>query len=73
MPRKTLNQRLFEYPVHEGTGKCRGCNWEVGEVYVIATSESEADKLYHEEGYGLCSECITDLIMEEGLVIRAAK
>jgi len=73
MPRKTLNQRLFEYRVHEDTGKCGGCNWEVGEVYVIATSQSEADKLYYEQNYGLCSECITDLIMEEGLVILATK
>jgi hypothetical protein len=73
VPRKTLNQRLFEYGVHEGTGKCGGCNWEVGEVYVIATSQSEAGKLYYEEGYGLCAECITDLIREEGLVIRTPK
>ncbi len=73
MPRKTLNQILFEYPIHEGKRKCGGCNWQVEEVFVIATSQSEADKLYYEEGYGVCSECITDLIIEEGLVIRATK
>ena len=70
---KSVEWRLFEYPVHEDTEKCGGCNWEVGEVYVIAASKSEADKLYHEEGYGLCSECITDLIREERLVLRETK
>lgn len=49
--------------------KCSGCNWESSVVYLMADSQEEANKLYKEYEGGLCSECIADMLVQEGYEI----
>ena len=50
--------------------KCSGCNWHSDNLYLIASSEEEAKKLYKEYGGGLCGFCITDMLYKEGYKIN---
>jgi len=42
--------RLFRFSVEDE--KCPGCNWRVGQLYVLAGTEGEARKVF-DEGCGL--------------------
>ena len=44
--------------------KCGGCNWEVTNLYVLASSQEEADELYVSGEAGLCGDCMGELLVE---------
>jgi len=50
--------------------KCGGCNWHSGNLYLMASSEEEAKKLYKEYERGLCGFCFTKMLYEEGFKIN---
>ncbi len=46
--------KTYRYPCGEGV-KCGGCNWETTALYVLASSQEEADQLLR-NAYG-CARC----------------
>jgi hypothetical protein len=44
--------------------KCYGCGWRVTNLYVLATSKSEAMSLYMSADAGLCGDCFSEMLME---------
>jgi hypothetical protein len=44
--------------------KCYGCGWRVTNLYVLATSKSEAMSLYMSKDAGLCGDCFSEMLME---------
>jgi len=44
--------------------KCYGCGWRVTNLYVLATSKSEAISLYMSADAGLCGDCFSEMLME---------
>jgi len=52
--------------------KCGSCNWEVTNLYLMAENEEEAMKEYAEIG-GLCGDCMSELLANEGYTIIPKK
>ena len=50
--------------------KCGKCNRHSDSLYLIASSEDEAKRLYEESGYGLCGFCLARLLYEKGTKIN---
>jgi hypothetical protein len=44
--------------------KCYGCGWRVTNLYVLATSRSEAMSLYMSADAGPCGDCFSEMLME---------
>jgi hypothetical protein len=62
---ETSGKRVFR--IRDGNGdelKCYGCGWRVTNLYVLATSKSEAISLYLSEDAGLCGDCFSEMLME---------
>jgi hypothetical protein len=62
---KAPEKRVFR--IRGGNGdelKCYGCGWRVTNLYVLATSKSEAKKLFMSEDAGLCGDCLSGMLME---------
>jgi hypothetical protein len=58
-------KRVFR--IRDGNGdelKCYGCGWRVTNLYVLATSKSEARRLYMSKDAGLCGDCFSEMLME---------
>jgi len=53
--------------------KCGCCNWRVANVYLIAETREEAEKLYKENNRGLCADCLVELIIEYGWEVTKKK
>jgi len=47
-------------------GKCGGCNWESGTVFLIAKDAADLEKRFNEHHTGLCGECMTRMISDSG-------
>jgi len=62
-----INNKVFLVAQDE---KCGGCNWHSGNLYLMASSEEEAKKLYKEYERGLCGFCFTKMLYEEGFKIN---
>ena len=60
--------KLFKIPMEEGW-KCNYCRWPASHACVIADTEEEARRLIQNEEAGLCGECMTDLLSEQGYAI----
>ena len=54
---------------YDGRVKCRGCNWEVSRLYVLAENKDEALQMIKNGEAGLCGDCMSDMIVEEGYEI----
>jgi hypothetical protein len=55
------------YRIRSQTGeelKCRGCNWRVTNLYILAETPKEAVKLYLEGEAGLCGDCYGEMLRE---------
>ena len=65
------NQKLFvvNSAKTDEAAKCGGCNWEVSQLYAIARSQEDADKLFKSGDAGLCGDCLCDLLVEGGYKI----
>ena len=50
--------------------KCGGCNWECGEFLVLADSQEEADALFVAQEAGMCGDCMTEMLKEEGYEVN---
>ena len=44
--------------------KCGSCNWEVANVYLLASCQEEADDIYKETEKGLCGDCLCEMLIE---------
>ena len=44
--------------------KCPACGWKTGRIFVIAETKEEAERMYREEGIGMCGECLCELLAE---------
>lgn len=51
---------------YDGEVKCRGCNWRVSELFVLAKTREEALQKIKNGEAGLCGECMSEMIAEEG-------
>jgi len=47
-------------------GKCGGCNWAVEQVYMMADTQEGANEAFRENHRGLCGECMSEMLMEDG-------
>jgi len=61
--------KLFRFNSKEQRGKCNHCNWEVSYLYVLADTIKEAEKLFYDQGFGLCGDCMADLLSEDNYTI----
>jgi len=57
----------------DGNARCNGCGWRVSNIYLMADSREQAEKLHKELEGGLCSNCICELLMQEGYEIIKPK
>jgi len=68
---ETSNKYIIVFVTEQSDHKkCGGCNWETSMFYGLGVSKRDAQKSFSNiEGYGkgLCSECMCDLIMKEGM------
>lgn len=48
--------------------KCPECNWETSRIYILATTEEEANKLLKEDEF-MCGNCLADLLVENETII----
>ena len=58
--------RIYRFGVDD---KCPHCRWRVSTAYVVASSEDEAKTLM-DEGIWLCGNCIADMLVDEGYVLK---
>jgi hypothetical protein len=56
--------KLFEVDQDNDDKKCGGCNWKVSNLYVLATSQEEAEQIYKKGDGGLCGDCMCELLAE---------
>jgi hypothetical protein len=51
--------------------KCRGCNWRVTNLYILAETPEQALRLYHKGEAGLCGDCYGEMLrdMTNGKII----
>ena len=54
---------------YDGRVKCGGCNWEVSRLYVLAENREQALQLIKKGEAGLCGDCMSDMLVEEGYEI----
>jgi hypothetical protein len=57
--------------------KCGGCNWRVSNLYLMAESQKEANRLLKETrkmgGNALCCDCMAELLTDSGHAIYPLK
>ena len=47
-------------------GKCGGCNWVAGMVWLLEETEQDAIGAFRENHRGLCSFCMCEMISSSG-------
>ena len=50
--------------------KCGECNWGVSFVYMLGETEEDARREYDVNRRGLCGECISEMLAQEGYQIE---
>lgn len=66
------------YQIRSQTGeelKCRGCNWRVTNLYILAETPEQALRLYRKGEAGLCGDCYGEMLREmtKGKVILVSE
>ncbi len=51
--------------------KCGSCNWRVSNLYVLADTLEEAERLLKEGLAGLCGDCMCELLVDERYTVKA--
>lgn len=57
------------YTIKKDDMKCHGCNFHTNVLYVFAKSKKEAEKMYENGNGGICGECFSDMLTEDGIYI----
>jgi len=68
--KQSYGLRLYRFSSEARDGKCDRCNWSVDCLYVLATSEEEAEELFRKGEAGLCGYCFSDMLFECRCIIK---